>query len=224
MNQVRKLLSQAGCILEGDYFFALKKRGLISKKYINIDPVFTNPASVRSLGHALVRPFQLAREERLTCIVGPAVGGIPLVYAAAFAAIEGLDMGEEAHQINTAFAEKDGDGFVFGRMGFHKAVRGQNVLVVEDISSTGETTKAVCELVKQAGGNLIGASLIWNRGGVTAEKIGVPELNALVTEGVETFEVSALPEGWGELPLVSDVGHPDYYPEYRGPKIQLLAA
>jgi orotate phosphoribosyltransferase len=135
MTNHRDMLARAGCILEGEFFFALKTRGKVSKKYINIDPVFTDPAAVRHFGHALTFPFA----GKFSCIVGPAIGGIPLLYAAAFASIHGLDMTQKAHLISTAFAEKDGDGFVFNRMGFEKAVKGQRVLVVEDISSTGLT-------------------------------------------------------------------------------------
>lgn len=219
VSYYRDMLAKAGCILEGQFFFALKKAGLVTLKYIDIDPVFTDPAAVWSLGRALIQPFA----GRFNCIVGPAIGGIPLVYASAFAAISGLDMTQEVHIVTTAFAEKKGDGFSFDRMAFAKAVKGRNVLVVEDISSTGDTTKAVCDLAKEAGGNLVGASLVWNRGDITADMINVPELHALVTERVQTYNVSEDPPGWGQLPLVSDIGHPDYYPNYKGPRITLLA-
>lgn len=85
-------------------------------------------------------------------------------------------------------------------------------------------TRAGCVLVREAGGELIGASLIWNRGDVTAEMLGVPRLHSLVNETVETFNIDDNPPGWGELPLVADIGHPDYYPDYPGPRIKLLAA
>ena len=128
----------------------------------------------------------------------------------------------DIHQVETAFAEKDGGGFKFDRMGFERAVNGKDVLILEDISSTGDTTKATCEVTTAAGGNVIGASLIWKRGDFTAEHLGVPTLNALVDERVQTWKISDNPPGWGELPLVGDVGHPEYYEDYPGERTYLL--
>jgi len=215
--ETREILAKAGCIYKGNYFFAHTTRGDVSQEYINIDPIFTDAAALKTLGYRLMRPFEF----EFNCVVGPAVGGIPFVYAVAFCAIEGLDPTQEAHRVTTAFAEKDGDGFAFGRMNFKKAVQGKRVLVVEDISTTGNTTKAICELVRHAGGELIGASLIWNRGEITAEMLGVPRLHALVAERMETYLIDEDPPGWGTLPLVADMGHPDYYPDYPGPRISL---
>lgn len=221
MNDIRNMLVEAGCVLEGEFFFALKKRGLVSKKYINLDPVLTDPLAVKTISEALTANFA----GRYTCLVGPAVGGIPLIYAAALAELENQSVFSfsNPNNLRTVFAEKDGDGFKFDRMGFARAVKGRQVLVLEDISSTGDTTGKVCRLVAECGGNVMGVSLIWNRGNITASTLQVPILNSLVTEAVETWWTGNYPPGWGELPLVSDIGHPEYFPDYPGPRIKLLA-
>jgi orotate phosphoribosyltransferase len=213
MMDIRALLHETGCVLEGEHFFALKKKGLVSKKYINIDPLFTQPEILERIVSDLIFPFAGS----FNCLVGPATGGIPLVYAATYSAkASGIDVQ------STAFGEKDEAKFTFQRMGFAKAVHGKNVLVLEDISSTGESSGGVASLVNEVGGNLIGASLIWNRGNVTAEQIRVPRLHALVTETVTTWRVEDKPPGWGTLPLVGDIGHPEYYSDYPGERLKLL--
>ncbi len=209
MMDIRNSLYKAGCVLEGKIFFALKKPGLVSRKYINIDPLFTRPEILRKITENLLAPFAGSFD----CLVGPATGGIPLVFSAAASCKK---------KISTAFGEKDGAEFTFQRMGFSQAVRGRNVLILEDISSTGDSPSKMASLVKKSGGNLVGASLIWNRGGVTAAQIGVPRLHSLVTEAIPTWKVEEAPPKWGRLPLVEDIGHPEYYPDYPGPKIKML--
>jgi orotate phosphoribosyltransferase len=212
---MRGIIAKTGAVLEGDYFFALKS-GKISTKYINIDPLLTYPGLVRSIGGELIKPF--LRE--CDAIVGPAVGGIPFVYAAATA----LMIHDMKRDIRTAFAEKLPDGsFVFDRMEFSRAVLGRRVVAVEDITTSGGSVGAVVDLARAAGATVIGVSTIWNRGPATAERLRIPQFHVLVNEPVETWEAPAHPR-WGELPLVSDVGHPEHFPNYGGGTIRLLAA
>lgn len=210
MVNIRKILVDAGAVLEGDFFFALKKEGNTSCKYINIDPVFPNPDAVELIGEALGKPW----EKEAQAFAAPAVGGIPLLYATA----RSLSVYTEV-----VWADKQKDGtFAFERMGFTRAIRGKRVVLLEDIVSTGGSAHAVAELVRQAGGEVIGASFVWNRGNVTAEEFGVPKLHSLVEESVEVFKAGEHPM-WGTWPLVMDIGHPEYFPGYPGPRIKLLS-
>lgn len=212
---IRDSIAKTGAVLEGEFFIALKSKR-IAQKYINCDPVFTKPALVDIIGGQLIKPYEL----KCNAVVGPAVGGIPLVYAAARA----LRIGNTSLDLRTAFAEKMPDGtFVFERMGFAKAVDGRKVVVVEDIMTTGGSTKSVIELVRRCGGTVIGVSVIWNRGNVSKLTLGVPAMHQLIDEPVESWDPQEHPE-WGKLPLVQDVGHPGHFPDYPGPKTHLLAA
>jgi orotate phosphoribosyltransferase len=207
---IRQAIVGTGGVLEGEYFFALKKKPNVSVKYINVDPVFTYPQLVFNLGFALTRMWE---GDDFEVMAGPAVGGIPLVFAAA----------HPWGTVRTVWADKQEDGsFAFERMGFAEAIRGKRVLVVEDVTLTGSSTKAVCDLTKDAGGQVVGASVVWNRGNVTAESIGVPHMRSLVKESVETWEAEEHTM-WGTWPLVEDIGHPDHFPDYPGPRIKLLS-
>lgn len=206
---VQHEIAKAGGLLKGEYFFALKKEGRIATEYVNMDPVFTYPRVMPLLGSLL-----LARHRfKATAIAGPAVGGIPLIYAAASNSL--------LYGIRTVWADKQKDGsFAFERMGFAQAVEGSEVLVVEDVTTTGSSALAVGRLIEAAGGRVLGYEFVWNRGGVTEDIMGAP-VHALVERKIESFDYSEHPE-WGNWPLVADIGHPEHYPNYPGPRINLL--
>lgn len=209
---VRKTIGDVGGLLEGAYFIALKKKPNISTKYVNIDPLLSHPPLMLKVGGLLVKQW-----EGFDTIAAPAVGGIPVAYAAALSLY--TSTGKKARVV---WADKSGNGdFALERMGFAEAVRGKRVLVVEDVTSTGSSTKAVCDLVTECGGRLVGASVIWNRGGVSQRDIGAPKLTSLVSEQIKTWEAGKH-EKWGIWPLVTDVGHPDHFPDYPGPRVKIL--
>jgi orotate phosphoribosyltransferase len=208
-KEAKDIIRRTGCILKGEFFFALKKKGNVATEYVNFDPFFTHPKEVEYLGIRLAKKFR----EDYSVIAAPAVGAIPLLFAVA-----------QAHdpEIRTVWADKQKDGsFAFERMGFANAVRGKQVLVVEDVGSTGGSAKSVCDLVKKHGGTVVGVGFIWNRGGVTAEAIDVPCVRSLINERIETWKAEDHPE-WGVWPLVEDIGHPEHFPDYPGQRIKLL--
>lgn len=217
-------LERRGALLTGQHFFVLKS-AKVATMYVNSDPLFTDPRFLEFLGGALITPFT----DTCEAIVGPAAGGIPLIYAAErylhFKSItEKMDSeASERAVISTAWADKKPDGtFEFERMGFKKAVAGKRVVVVEDVTTTGDSMGVTADLVREAGGIIIGATCIWNRGDVTAEALGVPEFHALVSEKIPSWYAGEHPE-WGRWPIVSDVGHPERYPNYPGGMVSVLS-
>ena len=76
--------------------------------------------------------------------------------------------------------------FVLNR-GYAEHVRGKRVLVVDDILTTGGSVEAVVRAVLEAGGIVVGVAVLVNRGGVTAETIGVAQLYALANVSLESW-------------------------------------
>ncbi len=214
---VRKILVDLGCVLEGEFIIALKKGGVASK-YVNIDPLLTRPDLLEMVAEAMATKacFSSAMYPP-TVIAGPAVGAIPLVYA-----VERQNhlFNTNRPRLSTVFAEKDSDNFILDRLGFKKAVFGQKVWVVEDIATTGDSAKRTGKVIKDAGGDVVGYSFIWNRGGVTTKDMGGTVIS-LINESIKSWQPEEHPN-WGEWPLVTDIGHPDNFPDYPGPKITLL--
>jgi orotate phosphoribosyltransferase len=64
-------------------------------------------------------------------------------------------------------------GFVIKR-GYDEAIKGKNILVVEDILTTGGSAKRVVELVRSMGGNVVGLAALVNRGKVSSLDVGSP--------------------------------------------------
>jgi len=222
--QIKLNLRRRGVILEGEHFYILKS-GKAATMYVNIDPIFTDARFLEFLGGALIAPFEGTCE----AIVAPAVGGIPLIYAAErylyIKALEQkMDTDADSHaNVSTAWADKKPNGtFEFERMGFKKAVAGKRVVVVEDVTTTGDSMGVAASLAREAGGIIIGATCIWNRGDVTAEALGVPAFYALVSEKIPSWHAGEHPE-WGRWPIVSDVGHPERYPNYPGGMVNVLS-
>jgi orotate phosphoribosyltransferase len=71
-------------------------------------------------------------------------------------------------------------------------------------------------------------SAICNRGGVTAEDLGVPRLESLARVSYEAFEATGCPHCTAREPIVADIAHGklfrDENPDYPGGYIELLAA
>lgn len=75
--------------------------------------------------------------------------------------------------------DEETSGFRF-KEAYLNLIRGKRVLVMEDILTTGGTAKKVVRLVRAFGGTVIGVGALWNRGGVTAEMLGVPKVYAVI--------------------------------------------
>ena len=84
-----------------------------------------------------------------------------------------------SRDILSVFVDKDGDEFVLGR-DYDKTVKGKRVLFIEDILTTGKTTAGAVSTIEKAGGIVLGAVAIWNRGKVTPEMAGVTALLSLI--------------------------------------------
>lgn len=210
----REVLAALGCVLEGDYFFALKS-GRVARKYINIDPLLTKPLLLAAAVENMLCVIPSERFKNIETIAAPAVGGIAFAYAlsAAFERLTG-------RRPDVAFAEKSGTEFKFERMGFAQVIRNRKVLVVEDIGSTGGSVKKVVDEVRTLRGRVIETCFLWNRGNLTAAQVGSPTCS-LINETITDWSPEDCPD-WGEFPLVSDIGHPEYFPNYPGGYISLL--
>ncbi len=158
MNQedVLALFKQCGALLEGHF---LLTSGLHSGSYLQCALVLEHPVEAEALGKelaarmkALVTPPDL--------VIAPALGGILVAHEVARAlGVRGL------------FAERQ-DGKLKLRRGFSIA-RGERCFVVEDVVTTGGSTRETMEVVAQAGGIVTAAgSLIDRTGGKT--NLGVP--------------------------------------------------
>lgn len=185
-----EIMSEIEMMLTGHF---LLTSGRHSNHYMQCAKLFQYPEYSKMFCADLVAQFA---GEKIDLVAGPAVGGIIMAY-------------ETAAQLNVKniFAERENSVMTF-RRGF-EIPEGANVLVVEDVVTTGGSVKEVVELIKNMGANVAGVGCIVDRSnGKTS--FGVPFKSVVSTE-----VISYLPE---ECPICKE-GLPLVKPGSRKTKI-----
>ncbi|UNC93357.1 orotate phosphoribosyltransferase [Candidatus Contubernalis alkalaceticus] len=178
---VLDIFEKSGVLLEGHFLLTSGKH---SRRYMQIAQVLKYPHYNVELCGYLVEPYL---KEGIDLVVGPAMGGIIIAY-------------EAGRQLNCSafFAERE-EGKMAFRRGF-KISKGQRVLVVEDVITTGGSVKEVIDLAISEGAEVVGAASFVDRSGGKAA-LGVP-LTSLVSIHIETYEPNHCPLCAEGLPLV----------------------
>ena len=149
--------------------------GLHSEKYLQCALVLQYPDAAEKLSKELAKKFS---KSKIDLVIGPALGGITLAYEVA-----------RVFGVRGLFTERQ-DGKMILRRGFSIA-KGENALVVEDVITTGGSTKEVIEVVRSLGGEIVGVGSIIDRSSQPVD-FGAP-FEALAKLKVETFEEKKCP-------------------------------
>lgn len=180
-DQVLDLFRRSGALLEGHFRLT---SGLHSPGYLQCALVLSEPGSAETLGRAL---GDRVRAVRPTVVLSPAIGGIVI----------GHEVGR-ALGVRALFAERQ-DGQLTLRRGFTLSER-DRVLVVEDVLTTGGSTRETMEVAKAAGAQVVGAASIVNRSGGSVA-FDVP-LESLLDYSLPTYEPEKCPLCAQGLPVV----------------------
>jgi orotate phosphoribosyltransferase len=206
-------LDRAGAVLRKRHF--IYSSGRHGEGYINPDAIFPDVDLLSKICDKLVEPF----DDGIDTVAGPATGGIILAVLAALA-LRKRNRGAAA-----VWADKDEGDFVFQRRGFTDHLRGKRVLVVEDLLTTGSSVERVCRAGERHGAHIVGVSAICNRGGITADRIGVRRLETLVNVDLQSFDSDQCPLCANGVPIVENIGYGDRYKaahsEYPGGYIRV---
>ena len=180
------------------------KSGEHGNAYVNKDAVYVYPDAISSLCTVIARAFE---RQGVEVVIAPATGGIVLSQWVA-SKLTGLSSGEDvlALYADKEKDEKGEDGFVIKR-GYEELLVGKRVLILEDVLNTGDSAKKVVQKVKEAGGIVIGLGALCNRGGVTAETLGVPTLYSLLNITLSTWPEEECPLCKADVPINTKVGH-----------------
>jgi len=171
-EEVLDIYKKTGALLTGHF---LLSSGLHSEQYLQSALVLQQPDIATRLCAALAEPF---RGSNIQVVIAPALGGVFVSHETA-----------RALNVRALFAERV-NGELTLRRGF-TLKPGERVLVVEDVITTGKSTKETIEVVRKAGGQVIAAASLIDRSGGTAE-LGVP-YRSLVTLAVPTYSPEACP-------------------------------
>jgi orotate phosphoribosyltransferase len=174
----------AGALLEGHFVLS---SGLHSPRYLQCARVLMDPARAARLCKALADKVRAGGFSNIDLVVSPAMGGVVVGY-------------EMARQLNvpSIFFERV-EGKLDLRRGFDIA-QGARVLMVEDIVTTGLSSRECIEGIAAHGGQTVAAACLINRSGGKAD-VGVP-LFALTELDVPTYAADALPPGLATIPAI----------------------
>ena len=173
---------RAEALLEGHFILS---SGLHSPRYLQCARVLMDPSRASRLASTLVRTLPLAIKSKIEMVVSPAMGGI----------IFGHEMGRSLG-LEAVFLERPTGTFEL-RRGF-RLKPGQKVLMVEDVVTTGLSSREAIKAVADAGGEVIAAAALVDRSSGTAD-LGVPFF-PLIRLDVPSYEADRLPPQLAALP------------------------
>jgi orotate phosphoribosyltransferase len=172
-KEVLSLFDRYGALLNGHFKLS---SGLHSGKYLQCALVLQYPGVAAKLSKALAGKFE--GKEKIDVVVGPALGGVTLAYEVA-----------RATGARGIFTERQ-DGVMALRRGF-SIKPGEKVLVVEDVITTGGSTKEVMKVIEDAGGVVVGIGSIIDRSAGTAG-FNV-RFASLAKVDIKTYEAESCP-------------------------------
>lgn len=183
-NDILDEFRAAGALLEGHFILS---SGLRSSKYLQCARLLMDPARAERLARALAAKMPDELRRSIDAVLSPAMGGI----------IIGHEMGR-ALERPAMFLERPQGRFEL-RRGF-RLDPGTRVLMVEDVVTTGLSSREAIEAVREAGGNVIAEAALVDRSSGKAD-LGIP-FYPLIRIDVPTYEPDAVPAELAAIPAM----------------------
>lgn len=183
-DQVLDEFRAAEALLEGHFILS---SGLHSRTYLQCARVLMDTSRAARLAEALATKITDNAGGTIDCVVAPAMGGLIIGHEVA-----------RALNVDSMFLERV-DGEFTLRRGFHLS-EGANVVMIEDIVTTGLSSREAIAAIGAHGGYVVGAGCLIDRSGGTAD-IGVT-LASLASITVETFDADNVPVDLVDVPAI----------------------
>ena len=174
----------ADALLDGHFVLS---SGRHSSRYLQCARVLMDPRRGARLAQALVARLPAEVKARVTAVVAPAMGGV----------IAGHEVAR-ALGVGSMFLERPTGTFEL-RRGF-RLERGQAVLMMEDVVTTGLSSREAIAAIADAGGETMAAACLVDRSNGAAE-LGVPFF-PLIRLDVPSYPADALPPELAAMPAV----------------------
>jgi orotate phosphoribosyltransferase len=188
---ILELFRNTGAYLSGHFRLT---SGLHSPEYLQCALVLQHPRHAAELGSLLAEALREVAPQPVGLVVSPALGGLIIGHEVA-----------RALGARFIFTERDEQKKMTLRRGFTVAP-GEAALVVEDVITTGGSTRDVVEVLRAAGAHPMAAASIIDRSGGRAD-VGVPRI-ALATLQVVAYDPAECPLCAQGLPLVKPGSRP----------------
>jgi len=174
----------ADALLEGHFILS---SGLRSPRYLQCARLLMDPSRAERMARALAAKMPPQLRESIDVVVSPAMGGV----------IIGHEMGRALGR-PALFVERPQGEFEL-RRGF-RLEPGQRVLLVEDVVTTGLSSREAIEAVEKAGGKVVAAAALVDRSNGTAD-LGVP-FTPLIRIDVPAYPADNLPPELEAIPAI----------------------
>ncbi|MDI3471743.1 MAG: orotate phosphoribosyltransferase [Thermotogaceae bacterium] len=180
-TDIMEILEKSHALLSGHFLLSSGKH---SPNYVQCAKIFEYPKYGEKIGEELAK---LIEKYKPDVIIGPAMGGIIISY------VVGKTLG-----VRNMFSERE-NGIMKLRRGF-SINAGEKIAVVEDVVTTGGSSKEVIELVKELGGEVVCVGSIIDRSGGKAD-FGVP-FEYLISLNFPIYEPDSCPLCEKNIPVV----------------------
>jgi len=174
----------ADALLEGHFILS---SGLRSSRYLQCARVLMDPARAERLAKALAAKIPADVKKSVSAVIAPAMGGL----------ICGYELARQL-SVQSMFVERPAGSFEL-RRGF-RLEPGQTVLLMEDVVTTGLSSREAIAAVQAAGGQVIHAASLVDRSGGSAD-LGVP-FTPLIRLDVPSYQPDALPPELAAIPAI----------------------
>lgn len=207
-SQVEAMLRKQGAIEDGHFVFT---SGAHSNFYIDCASVLRDPVATLKLAQSMGQRVVGVKPD---IIVTPAENAVPLGIPAAHFLCHSGDVANVRAIVASKASDDPNTGekrFAFKRGG-DKELNGKRVAILEDLWSTGSSTRAVVRAVRECGGDVVAVGAIVNRGKVTERDVGgdVGDFFSLLeVDGVPHMPSDDSPCPWctAGVPMRTDYGH-----------------
>ncbi|MFA6533050.1 MAG: phosphoribosyltransferase family protein [Patescibacteria group bacterium] len=209
MDNVIDILKKVGAVITDSHFvYTSGKHGSV---YVNKDAVYPHTAETSRIGELFAEKY---KDMDIDVIAAPALGGIILSQWTAYHLSK-----LKGKEVLGVYTEKTADKQMIFTRGYDKLVKGKNVLVIEDLTTTGGSVRKVVDTVKAVGGNVVAVCVMVNRDPekVTSEVVGGP-FSALGILKASAFDEAVCPLCKDNVAINTDVGHGKKYLEQKKAK------
>ncbi len=179
-EQILQIFKETDALLEGHFVLT---SGLHSPHYFQCAKVLQYPKYLHLLAGDIAKHYEYSEVE---VVISPAVGGI----------VVGTEVGRVLG-VRTLFAERE-NGVMKLRRGFDLK-KGERVLVVEDVVTTGGSVEEVCSLVKNSDAKLVGIGCIVDRSNGKAQFDA--KFYSVMEMDVQTYPADNIPPSLAAIPV-----------------------
>lgn len=208
-----EILDRPEVRLQGHF---VTRSGRHTAEFLDKEEIFSDSVMVGILGIDLGLPYRFMGIES---VVGKVAGGS--LFAQATAKFFNLDLASDKPRVRNLCVDTDRAGNLRLRGNHERHAKGRKILIAAAVVTTGNTLRRTIQVVRQAGGNIVGVTALCTRSRITKEDLDVPDLHTLVSLELETWSAGRCPLCKTGVPINTNAGYgEDYIRKHGQPKPQ----